>query len=202
MTQSSWMSRVLAAVVVVMLASGAPSSAQDEPGDASAFLPRPTKEHERLQKDVGVWDAEIKTWTTGPEGEPTVSKGVERNRLLHGGLWLISNFEGDFAGIPFVGHGQTGYDPGKGKYVGAWVDSMSTRVMVQEGTYDEASETLTLEGELESPTGQVLEQQTVSRYKDGVRSMTMSMRPKDSDGEFVKMMEITYTRRADRQAEQ
>lgn len=197
MIRSTWMSRGLAAAVVVAtLAVGASGRAQDEAGDFSAFLPKPTKQHEVLGKDVGVWDAEIKSWMVGPDAEPTVTKGVERNRLLRGGLWLVSDFEGDVGGIPFAGHGQTGYDPKQGKYIGTWVDSMSTNVMTQEGTYDEAAETFTFEGEAVDPAGQTMEQKTIASYKGDTRTMEMHMKLPGSD-EYIKMMEITYTKRAD-----
>jgi len=63
----------------------------------------------------------------GPTGgPPEVSTGVETNTLV-GGLWLVSDFQGRWGSQPFHGHGTFGYDTSKKKYVGIWVDSMSTR---------------------------------------------------------------------------
>ena len=53
------------------------------------------------------------------------SKGIEKNELLKGGLWLISRFEGEVVGTPFTGIGTFGYDPAEKKYVGTWVDTMT-----------------------------------------------------------------------------
>ena len=39
--------------------------------------PRPTAEHERLAKEVGTWDATIKSWMQGPGSGPAVSRGVQ-----------------------------------------------------------------------------------------------------------------------------
>ena len=73
--------------------------------------PKPTAEHEILAADEGTWDATITSFLGGPDGEPTVSKGTEVNTLLAGGLWLVSEFEGDIGGVKFVGRGHFGYDP-------------------------------------------------------------------------------------------
>ena len=65
----------------------AAASAQDGPPVA-----KPTAEHKLLAKDVGTWDATVKSWMSGPDSEPTVSKGVEVDKLLPGGLWLTERF--------------------------------------------------------------------------------------------------------------
>ena len=39
-------------------------------------------------------------------------------------------------GTPFTGHGMTGYDNVTGKYWSTWTDSMSTGIMVSEGSCD------------------------------------------------------------------
>ena len=86
---------------------------------------KPTDEHKIFASDEGTWDATVKSYNSGPDAEPSVSKGTEVNTLMHGGLWLLSKFEGDFGGEKFEGRGQFGYDPIKKKYVGTWIDSMS-----------------------------------------------------------------------------
>ena len=54
---------------------------------------------------------------SGPDSEPSVSKGVEVDKLMPGGLWLMNDFEGEFGGMAFHGHGVNGYDTQKKKYV-------------------------------------------------------------------------------------
>jgi hypothetical protein len=157
--------------------------------------PKPGKEHKAFESELGTWDAVIKTWVD-PNGEPMESKGVEINTLLPGGLWLISEFKGDFAGAEFHGRGQYGYDTHKKKYVGTWIDSMTTSAMLMEGDYDEKTGTLTLLGDGFDPgLNKVVKTKTVSSTKpDGSRIMTMYMVP-DGSGEGVKMMEISYKKR-------
>src|SRR5262249_32965694 len=76
--------------------------------EAGFPVPKPTKEHDRLQKELGTWDATVKSWQD-PKAAPTVSKGTETNTMLPGGLWLLSEFKGEFGGMEFHGRGQTSY---------------------------------------------------------------------------------------------
>ena len=129
-------------------------------------MPGPTREHEILKKDVGTWDATSKLWSQ-PGGEPTVSKGTEKNELLAGGMWLVSRFESDMDGMPYVGMGTFGYDPVEKKYIGTWIDSMSPYLVIAKSDYDPATETLTGTGEGRDPqSGQMTTSKLVSRYTD------------------------------------
>lgn len=160
-------------------------------------FPKPTKHHAILKQDIGVWDAEILMWEPGSKGEPTRSKGVERNRVMGDGMWLISNFEGTYAGMPFTGHGVTGYDPIKKKYIGTWVDSFTPHMMTLEGTYDAKTKTLTTFTEWREPgSGKIVKGKNVAQYKqDGTRVFTMYMAAPGGGDPYVKVMQMTYHRR-------
>jgi len=179
-------------VLVVVAATGMiESRAADPPPDV-----KPTSHHKLLAKGVGTWDASVKTWSAGPSSEPMVSKGVETNTML-GGLWLVSEFKGEFGGQTFEGRGQTGYDTNKGKYVGTWVDTMTTEIMVSEGDFDEKTQTMTMTSKGKDPAGKSYESKQVGQHKgDDTRVFTMFMKSADTKDEYVKVMEITYTRRS------
>lgn len=156
----------------------------------------PTDEHKMLAGDVGVWDAEIKTWPTGPDSEPTVEKGTETVKAL-GDLWTISDFAGQFSGMEFAGHGVNGYDPIKKKFVGTWVDTMSLTPMILEGTYDAPKKTLTLTSEGVNPaTKEAYKLKETVTWKDkDHRNFVMYMTMPGAGDELVKMMEINYSRK-------
>ena len=63
-------------------------------------------------------------------------KAVEKNRLLEGGLWIISDYVAELGSMKFEGHGIIGYNPEKKRYVGTWVDNMTPMISPMEGTYD------------------------------------------------------------------
>ncbi len=162
-----------------------------------SHVPKPAPEHERLAQDVGTWDATVKMWVQGSGTEPAVSKGVEVVKLLPGGLWQLSEFHGKAGDLPFHGTGQTGYDAKKGKYVGTWVDSMSSEITLMEGDFDSKTNTLTMTTKGTEPaSGKPYDARMSSVHKDkDTRVFTMSMKTDQTGGEFIKIMEITYVRR-------
>lgn len=173
--------------------------ADDPPGGQDQFaFSKPTEEHLALKEDEGFWDAVIKTSMPGPDGktQEMESRGMEFNRMMPGGLWLMSEFRGEFAGQPFFGHGVTGYDPQKEKFVGTWVDSMTPSLMVMEGTYDEASKTTTMYSDTVDEQGKPTRAKITEVEKDeDHRLFTLSMQGPGGKDDWAKVMEISYTRR-------
>ncbi len=156
----------------------------------------PTAEHKILAAEEGTWDATVKTFTGGPDAEPAVSKGTEVNTVMAGGLWVLSKFEGEFAGMKFEGRGQFGYDPLKKKYVGTWIDSISPNLSVLEGEYDAKTKTMTYSGDGVDPNSKAkYTQKMVTTTKDdGSRIFSLLMKF-EGQKDAVKFMEITYQKR-------
>jgi hypothetical protein len=144
------MMRCTCAVAVLALMAVPDARAQE--------FPKPGPEHEHLKKLEGTWEATMKMM--GQE-----SKGTMTYKMEVGGLWLTSNFEGDFGGMKFHGKGFDSYDAGKKKFVSVWVDNMITTPMFMEGTYDKEKKTLTMTGDGPSPAGTV-KFRSVTTFKD------------------------------------
>ena len=197
---------VLAAAATALLAAGLHASAPDDSKpsalaegaakqDASQTpeLPRPTSEHNRMTRAEGVWDASVEISVGPPGTPPQLSKAVETNRLCCGGLWLVTEFKSNSGSAPFEGHGITGYEPEKKKYVSTWIDSDLTSPMVSEGAYDAAGMTLTLRGSMTSK-GKTLQWRSVEAWKnDDTRQFTVFMR--GPNGKETPSLNVTYTRR-------
>jgi hypothetical protein len=181
-------------VAAVVLGYASWVQAQQEGGPP---VPKPTPEHKLLMADEGTWDATIKMFGDKPGAEPMVSKGVEVNTVMPGGLWLLSRFEGSFGGAPFEGRGQFGYDTVQKKYIGTWIDSMSPTLSILEGTYDAPKKTMTYVGEgFDHATRSKFTQKMVTTTRDnGNRVFTLSVKSNETGGKEAMMMEITYTRR-------
>jgi hypothetical protein len=171
------------------------AAAQDKPAAAPAGMPpmpAAGPEHEVLKTDVGTWEATVEAFMPGV-AQPMVSKGTETNTLV-GGLWLVTDFKSEMMGQPFQGHGVSGWDPNKKKYVGTWVDTMSTGLGLSESTYDAASKTMT--GTFEGPgmDGQIQKMKSTVVMKDpDTRVFTMS--ETGPDGKEMTTMRITYQRK-------
>jgi hypothetical protein len=147
-------------------------------------------EHELLKQDVGTWHTEIRVWP-GPGAEPIASTGHETSKLLPGGLWLETRFEGTMGNTPCVGVGTWGYDPVEKKYVGTWVDSMTSYITLISGDYDPETKTMTHTSEARDPTGKKFQRKSTLRYLDD-GSRLVEAYAAGEDGQTWKMMEVKY----------
>jgi hypothetical protein len=147
---------------------------------------KPGPEHAVLKDFTGDWEATVNS-------QGSESKGATAAKMGVGGLWLIEDFKGDFAGTTFEGHGVTSYDPAKKKYIMVWVDSMSASPMILEGTYDKAAKTMTMAGTMAMPDGTSMKvkQTTVTKDAD---TRVMTMKAGEGGNEMV-MLEVTYKRK-------
>ncbi len=153
----------------------------------------PGEEHELFQPMVGNWTTENLMFVPGAD-EPIASEGAAEFKLILDGRFLVQQFEGEFAGMPFNGYGLSGYDRAQEKYVGFWTDSFSTGLMTIEGSYDEETKEMTEFGTFPIPGGE-MRTKTVTRWlNDDQFHFTMYMLEGDSE---TKNLEITYTRDAE-----
>jgi len=160
---------------------------------AAPAPPKPGPEHEHLKKAAGVWDATVEM-SEAPGKPPAVSKGTETNTLMAGGLWLVSDFKSTFAGQPFEGHGVSGYDPAKKKFVGTWVDSWTTGLGTSEGTIDPVTKKETAWMEGPDQTGKVTRTKMEVEWKDD-DTRVFTMWGPGPDGKAFPGLKITYKRR-------
>lgn len=171
--------RALAVTALGVLAAGARLAAEDCPGF------RPTPEHGILAASEGTFDL---SFTDGSRGTASCKLGL-------GGRWLVENVKADFCGQSYEGRGATSYDPVKKKYVGVWIDAVSPVPLITEGTYDPATKTLTLVGDMVTADGSTVKATLVTVYKDaGARTFTF--KAPGPGGKDAELFRITYTRRA------
>lgn len=123
-----------AALVLTALAAAAALRPTQE-------MPQATPQHAQLLEGVGEWKG---TLTMVSPGSPEEGMPCSETVTAIGEFWTTSSFECDFMGMPFVGSAVTGYDPDQKKFVGTWIDSMTTRLTVMEGTWDETRKALVM----------------------------------------------------------
>ncbi len=149
--------------------------------------PKPGPEHERLKQLEGTWEATVRS-------EGGESKGTMTYKMDLGGLWLVSDFKGEFAGQNFQGKGFDGYDPIKKKYVGVWVDSMTATPLLGEGTFDKEGKVLTHFGEAPGMDGKMSKYKSIIEIKDH-DTMMFTMSSPDKEGKDQPMLTIMYKRK-------
>jgi hypothetical protein len=157
-------------------------------GAASAQPPevKPGPEHAVLAEMAGTWAGKMKM-----AGAPDESDCRATYRMELGGLWMTGNFSGNLGGQRFQGRSLDSYDAASKKYNGVWVDSMSTKMMILEGSYDPATKTMTQTGMGPGPDGKEVKHKMVTTMtsKD---AMTFKMFMGD-----MEMLTIEYKRTAD-----
>ncbi len=144
----------------------------------------PGKEHEELKALEGMWDATMKM----PDGSEV--KAESEYKMTCEGMWLSSDFHGDFGGLKFHGKGLDGYDTTKKEYVSIWVDSMSGSPMVMTGK--KTGKITTMTGEGPGPSG-VAKYKTVTNQESNDKMMFQMFTV--NDGKDTEVMTVTYTRK-------
>lgn len=161
--------------------------------DAFQKAGTPGAEHRRLAALDGTYDLTVKSWHS-PDAPPSTDTGTATRRMILGGRVQVEEVSSQMMGQAFSGQGLHGYDNVTGKYWATWNDSMSTGLMVSEGTCD-AEQTCTYTGTYHDPVSKKpVTSRMVSRWHDK-RTEVLEMYAPGPDGKEAKMMEITYKKR-------
>ncbi len=147
--------------------------------------------HKWMASQNGKWTTEGKFWMD-EKAPPTESKGTVENKMVLNGLYQESVHKSMMMGMPFEGHGTLAYDNHRKMFVSTWIDNMGSGIMVLEGTYDDASKTLTLMGKWDDPIkGKMDIKQTCKMIdeKNGLMEMWSIQ-----GGKEMKWMEIKVTK--------
>lgn len=127
-----------------------------EAGDAAyEQAGMPGEHHRYLDPMIGDWEGTWKIWMQ-PGTEPMVSHGTVHREWILDGRYVKEVVEATSDWGTFKGVGFIGYDNVDGQYEVAWMDSMSTGIYTETGTYDPDKKILTTRGSHRDPaTGQV-----------------------------------------------
>ena len=177
-----------------------PAAAQDKksaPMDEKAMMDKmmqagtPGAAHQKLEPLAGKFTVKSKMWSD-PSKPPQESTGTaERNWILDK-RFLEERFQGSYGGHPFTGIGTFGYDNVTKKYVGTWIDSMSTSVTTSKGSLD--GKVLKYKGMMSDPMSGKEMPYTMHYTLTSNDSHTVEMWGAGPNGKQMKWMEMVYTR--------
>ena len=154
----------------------------------------PGEAHKKFEAVVGTFDTKVKTWMD-PSKPPEESTGSSENTWVLGNRYVQMKYQGTMMGQPFTGMGYQGYDNVTKKYVGTWMDSMGTGIMMTTGHADKSGKTITMTGSAADPvSGKMMNLTEKITVKDNDHH-SFEMWAPGPDGKPVKMMEIEYTRK-------
>lgn len=152
--------------------------------------------HKMMASWNGTWTGETTIWEYDG-ATPTKSTGTAVNTMILGGKYQSSKHSGNMMGMPFEGHGITGYDNATKQFVSSWIDSWSTGIMHMTGNWDEATKTLTFTGtapDITRPGKECTYKQVSTVIDENMQSFVMYA-PDPKTGKEFKMMEIKMTRK-------
>lgn len=150
----------------------------------------PGQEHEFLKKMEGSWKAKTKFWMD-PSQPPQESEGTMTAKMILGGRFLQSSYEGKTPWGDFSGIAIDGFDRIRKKYQGIWMDSMGTIMMIFEG--DCAGDVRTMICDFVDPMGNDSRMKGVTTLV-GDKEMKYESWAQTPDGKTFQNMEIVYTR--------
>ena len=172
-----------------------PKMTPEQQAEMDAYMKAgtPGAQHQWLASKAGTYDLKIKSWesSSAPAME---EKGTATRKVILDGRVLTEELSSSMMGMPFVGHGMSGYDNVTGKYWATWNDSMSTGVMISSGSCD-AQKVCTYTG---SWNDAIKKGPVTARMVSKTTSPTtevFEMYAPGKDGKEMKMMEITYTKK-------
>jgi hypothetical protein len=157
-------------------------------------LATPGPSHKLLEPIVGSFNVKTVMWEY-PGAAAQESTGTSEHAWVLGGRYVQQTFHGSFMGQPFEGIGYTGYDNYKKQFIGVWMDTMGTMMMISTGTADGTGKLMTFTGEWDDAmTGKKSTMREVFRIVDN-NTHVMEMYMPGPDGKEYKNLEITYTRK-------
>jgi hypothetical protein len=194
----------LAAIAVAALATFAGAQqAQKKPemtpaqkAEMEAYMKAgtPGAPHQALASAVGSYDLKIKSWHE-PGGPAMEEPGTATRSMTLDGRVLVEQVKSSMMGAPYTGHGMMGFDNVTGKYWSTWNDSMSTGIMVTEGTCDPQGKTCTFTGSWNDPIKKAPVKARMTTRWPSPTTDIFEMYAPGKDGKEYKMMEITYTKK-------
>jgi len=192
------MAAVAALIATVAIAQGGqepPQMTPEQKAEMDAYMKAgaPGAPHQWLASRVGTYDLKIRSWSE-PGGPATEESGTSTRRMMLDGRVLIEDLSSAMMGTPFKGHGMSGYDNVSGRYWATWTDSMSTGIMVSDGSCD-ANMVCTYIGGWNDPIKKGPVKARMVTRRTGPTTEIFEMYGPGKDGKEMKMMEITYTKK-------
>jgi hypothetical protein len=163
-------------------------------GQESFKPPAPEKEHAWLTQLAGEWEYDSEA-VLAPGQAPEKAKGTETVRAI-GGFWIMLESKGTAFGQPFTGILTLGYDPAKKKYVGSWIDSMNSHMVVYDNASLDSSGKLMLNAEMPNPMlgGKLTKFKDVLEVKSkDEKILTSAML--GEDGKWTTFLTVKYRRK-------
>ena len=173
-----------------------PQMTPEQKAEMEAYMKAgtPGAPHQALASAAGNYDLRVKSWHQ--PGSPAMEDtGTATRTMALDGRVLVEEVTSTMMGSPFTGHGMMGYDNVTGKYWSTWNDTMSTGLMLSEGTCNAQMKPCTFTGHWNDPVKKAPVKARMTTRWTSPTVQVFEMYAPGKDGKEFKMMEITYTKK-------
>ena len=194
---------LLNAIAIVLLAAPAfaqgeqkqPPMTPEQQAEMEAYMKAgtPGAPHQWLASTAGTYDLKFKSWHE-PGGPAMEDTGTATRKMILDGRVLVEEATFMMMGSPCTGQGMSGYDNVSGKYWATWTDSMSTGIMLNQGSCD-AQKACTFSGSWNDPIKKGPVKARMTTRWPSPTTQIFEMYGPGKDGKEFRMMEITYTKK-------
>ena len=192
---SLWAVCGVLALTSALAQEGQPQLTPEQQAEMEAYTKAgtPGAAHKALATTAGSYDIKVRSWME-PGAPPMEETGTATRAMALDGRVRVEQVSSTMMGAPFTGHGMLGYDNVTGKYWSTWNDSMSTGLMVSEGTCD-ASHACRFTGTWNDAVKKAPVTARMTTRWTSPTTEVFEMYAPGRDGKEMKMMEITYTKK-------
>ena len=153
---------------------------------------QPDEMHSMVTAGVGEWEGSV--YMTIPGMDDPMEMPCTESVKAVGKFWTVSEFSGNFGGMPFNGVSQIGYDPTKKKFVGTWLDNQHPYMAMMEGEWDAKKNAIVMHYDnFDTMSGTWLKMRNETVHTDGKYVITFFQLSDDGESE---MMRIEMTKKA------
>ena len=153
----------------------------------------PGAPHKMMADEVGTWNCDMTFWEE-PNGKPSKASSTANVKMVLGGRYQETNYQGTMMGQSFEGKNTLAYNNASKEYTTTFIDNMGTGMMVAIGKYDEATKSMDLKGDMVSPlNGKKTPYREVYTIVDA-KTRKMEMYDTKNGSEY-KSMEIIMTKK-------
>jgi hypothetical protein len=162
------------------------SAARTSPSDAAIA-------QQVFARMLGRWNTAMKIWNSAtPNAPPVESTGVSESKTVLRGRFVLEEAQESLLGMPMQRMSVLGYDSVARQYTQVFYSSMDSTTHIALGTFDDATQTLTLRGTFKEPGGPVPFKNVIRLDNDDEHHFaSYRILP---DGSEVKVIEQVSTR--------
>lgn len=106
--------------------------------------------HKMMAEETGTWNCDMTFWMES-NAKPEKATSTAHIKMILGGRYQETNFQGTMMGQPFEGKSTLGYNNASKEYTTTFIDNMGTGMMVGIGKYDEKTKSMEFKGNMVNP---------------------------------------------------